>query len=77
MRFVFRRARQHDFSFAGVSARLETMFKDLWSRPLNEVQLANAAELIDRFERQRQENMIQYEEAKRLEASGPAGEPDI
>jgi hypothetical protein len=42
MRFVFRRARQHDFSFAGVSNRLEVMFDGLWSRPLSEAQLAKA-----------------------------------
>jgi hypothetical protein len=68
MQFVFRDGRQRDFSFSGVSMHLQQMLEDIWAIPLAEVQCEKGQVLLTRFKQGRQERMIEYAEARRLQS---------
>jgi Protein of unknown function (DUF3800) len=70
IQFVFRRARQHDFSFLGVSTRLKETFDDIWGAQLSDEQWQRGQELLVEFEEGRQEKMIEYAETKHPNSDG-------
>lgn len=67
MDYVYSRARQDDFSYAGVAADLESTMEDMDRMPFSAADLAEAMRLKDEIEAKRLEGMAAYE-ATREEA---------
>ena len=67
LRYVFRRARQHDFSFDGVSRQLSELFEQIYSTPMTEEQMEKGQKQLELSESRRQQNMLEYAESKLLQ----------
>jgi hypothetical protein len=69
MQVVFRRARQHDFSFDGVSRQVVERYQSMMDAPLTGEAEAKAREMLENFESRWQQNMLDYAKRKKLPMS--------
>lgn len=64
MDYVYARARQDDFSFAGVGAATEQVIEQIFAADISDDTLARAAALRKQGDEQRREAMLEYARAK-------------